>query len=117
MNNSDLIKNIIKTLDDKKAIDIKAIEIKELTIVADCFIIASGTSSTHVKALAGEVEDALSKQGVEPLHIEGRTTGWIIIDYNSVIVHIFQRESREYYNLERLWQDADYLDVDKFLAE
>ena len=72
MNNSDLIKNIIKTLDDKKAIDIKAIEIKELTIVADCFIIASGTSSTHVKALAGEVEDALSKQGVEPLHIEGR---------------------------------------------
>lgn len=117
MNNSDLIKNIIKTLDEKKAVDIKAIEIKELTIVADCFIIASGTSSTHVKSLAGEVEDALSKQGVEPLHIEGRATGWTVLDYNSVIVHIFQRESRDYYNLERLWVDADYLDIDEFLSE
>ena len=117
MNNSDLIKNIIKTLDEKKAVDIKAIEIKELTIVADCFIIASGTSSTHVKSLAGEVEDALSKQGVEPLQIEGRATGWTVLDYNSVIVHIFQHESRDYYNLERLWVDADYLDIDEFLSE
>lgn len=112
-----MIKNIVKILDDKKAEDIKAIEIRELTIVADCFIIASGTSSTHVKALAGEVEDAMDKMGVKPNHIEGRATGWIVLDYDTIIVHIFQRESREYYNLERLWQDADYLDIDKILAE
>ena len=117
MNNSDLIKNIIKTLDDKKAIDIKAIEIKELTIVADCFIIASGTSSTHVKALAGEVEDALSKQGVEPLHIEGRATGWILLDYTGVLVHVFTGESRDYYNLERLWQDAKAVDISDIFTE
>ena len=117
MNHEEMIKNIVRILDDKKAEDIKAIEIRELTIVADCFIIASGTSSTHVKALAGEVEDAMEKLGAKPNHIEGRATGWIVIDYDTVIVHIFQRESREYYNLERLWQDADYLDIDKLLAE
>lgn len=112
-----MIKAIVKLLDDKKAEDIKAIEIRELTIVADCFIIASGTSSTHVKALAGEVEDGMEKLGVKPNHIEGRATGWTVIDYDTVIVHIFQKESREFYNLERLWQDADFLDVDKLLAE
>ncbi|MBQ7654618.1 MAG: ribosome silencing factor [Clostridia bacterium] len=117
MKHEEMIKNIVKILDDKKAEDIKAIEIRELTIVADCFIIASGTSSTHVKALAGEVEDAMDKMGVKPNHIEGRATGWIVLDYDTIIVHIFQRESREYYNLERLWQDADYLDIDKILAE
>lgn len=117
MKHDELIKNIVKILDDKKAEDIKAIEIRELTIVADCFIIASGTSSTHVKSLAGEVEDSIAKMGVEPKHVEGRATGWIVLDYDTVIVHIFQRESREYYNLERLWQDAEYLDVEKILSE
>ena len=117
MKHEEMIKNIVKILDDKKAEDIKAIEIRELTIVADCFIIASGTSSTHIKALANEVEDVMDKMGVKPNHIEGRATGWIVLDYDTVIVHIFQRESREYYNLERLWQDADYLDIDKILAE
>jgi len=117
MKHDELIKHIIKTLDDKKAEDIKAIEIRELTIVADCFIIASGTSSTHTRALANEVEDSLAKIGIEPLHVEGRASGWIVIDYDTVIVHVFQKESREYYNLERLWQDADYIDVEKILAE
>lgn len=117
MKHEEMIKNIVKLLDDKKAENIKAIEIRELTIVSDCFIIASGTSSTHVKALAGEVEDGMSKLGVEPCHVEGRATGWIVIDYDTVIVHIFQRESREYYNLERLWSDANYLDVEKILSE
>lgn len=117
MKHEEMIKNIVKILDDKKAEDIKAIEIRELTIVADCFIIANGTSSTHVKALAGEVEDTMEKMGVRPSHIEGRATGWIVLDYDTVVVHVFQRESREYYNLERLWQDADYLDIDKLLSE
>ena len=106
MKHEEMIKNIVKVLDDKKAEDIKAIEIRELTIVADCFIIASGTSSTHVKALAGDVEDTMEKMGVRPNHVEGRATGWIVLDYDTVVVHIFQRESREYYNLEGLWEDA-----------
>ncbi len=102
----ELIKNIVKVLDEKKAEDIKVIETAELTIVADCFIVASGTSNTHVKALSGDVEDALAKLGTEPEHVEGRATGWILLDYGTVVVHIFDRQSREYYNIERLWQDA-----------
>ena len=75
------------------------------------FVIVSGTSNTHVKALADEVEYELTQQGVEPHHIEGRATGWILLDYSSVLVHVFTGESREYYNLERLWQDAKTIDI------
>ena len=117
MTHDEKLKKILRILDDKKAENLKAIEIRELTIVADCFVIASGTSSTHVKALAGEVEDEMAKLGEEPLHIEGRATGWTVIDYDTIIVHIFQRDAREFYNLERLWKDADYIDVEKLLAE
>ena len=106
MKYTELIKNIVKALDEKKAEDIKIVETAELTIVADSFVIASGTSSTHVRALAGEVEDAISKLGTETENVEGRATGWILIDYGTVVVHIFDRQSREYYNIERLWQDA-----------
>ena len=116
MKYEELIKNIVKALDEKKAEDIKIIETAELTIVADSFVVASGTSNTHVKALAGEVEDALSKLGVEPEHIEGRATGWILVDYGTVVVHIFDKQSREYYNIERLWQDAKIKTVEDILG-
>lgn len=115
MKHDELIKNIVTILDEKKAEDIKIIEISELTIVADCFIIASGTSSTHIKSLSGDVEDKLSKMGVEPDHVEGRATGWIVLDYGTVVVHVFQKESREFYNLERLWQDAKIMDMQDIL--
>lgn len=115
MKYTELIKNIVKALDEKKAEDIKIVETAELTIVADSFIIASGTSSTHVRALAGEVEDAISKLGTEPEHVEGRATGWILIDYGTVVVHIFDRQSREYYNIERLWQDAKISTAEEIL--
>lgn len=116
MKYEELIKNIVKALDEKKAEDIKIIETSELTIVADSFIVASGTSNTHVKALAGEVEDALSKLGLDPEHVEGRATGWILIDYGTVVVHIFDKQSREYYNIERLWQDADIKTAEEILG-
>ena len=87
-------KNIAKILDKKKAIDIIGIETKELTVMSDYFIIASGTSNTHVRALADEVDDEMKKLGVEVDHIEGRATGWILLDYNDVLVHVFQPESR-----------------------
>lgn len=112
-----LAKEIVKVLDAKKAIDIKAIETNELTIVSDYFLIASGTSVTHTKALADEVEFEIAKLGVKPEHIEGRATGWILLDYGTVIVHIFQQESREYYNLERLWADAAVLDLSDIITE
>lgn len=110
-------KNIAKILDKKKAIDIIGIETKELTVMSDYFIIASGTSNTHVRALAGEVDDEMKKLGVEVDHIEGRATGWILLDYNDVLVHVFQPESRQYYNIERLWNDAARIDLSDVLTE
>lgn len=110
-------KNIAKILDKKKAIDIVGIETKELTVMSDYFIIASGTSNTHVRALADEVEDEMKKLGVEVDHIEGRATGWILLDYNDVLVHIFQPESRQYYNIERLWNDAARVNLSDVLTE
>ncbi len=117
MTELELSREIVKILDKKKAIDIKVIEITEHSIVADYFVIASGTSNTHVKSLADEVEYELTQQGVEPHHIEGRATGWILLDYSSVLVHVFTGESRDYYNLERLWQDAKTVDVSDIITE
>ena len=111
MTELELAREIVKVLDNKKGMDINLIEIAEHSIVADYFVIVSGTSNTHVKALANEVEYELTQKGVEPSHIEGRATGWILLDYSSVLVHVFTGEAREYYNLERLWQDARTIDI------
>lgn len=112
-----LTKEIVKVLDKKKAIDIQALEITEQTIVGDYFVIASGTSNTHVKSLADEIDYELGLMGVTPSHIEGKATGWILLDYGAVLVHVFTRETREYYNLEHLWQDARRVDLSDVITE
>ncbi len=117
MEPKELMENIVRILDEKKASDILAIETADVTIVTDYFIIASATSNTHVRSLADDVEDGMSKLGVEPDHIEGKATGWILLDYSSVVVHVFQTETREYYNLERLWADAPRVDLSHLLHE
>mgnify|MGYP002514236586 CR=1 FL=1 len=107
MDSKDLVLEIVKVLDEKKAIDITAIKTEEVTIVSDYFVIASGTSNTHVKSLADDVEYEIKERfGIDPQHIEGRATGWILLDYDSVVVHVFTKEAREYYNLEKLWADG-----------
>lgn len=117
MENMEFVKKIVKVLDDKKAEDIKVIKISELTVMADYFIIANGTSNTHVRALAEEVEDALSKERTEARNIEGRSTGWILLDYNDVVVHVFTPHDRDYYNLERLWSDAAFVDISDLITD
>ncbi|MGN0467542.1 MAG: ribosome silencing factor [Acutalibacteraceae bacterium] len=117
MTELELAKEMVRVLDKKKATDLKAIHITEYSIVADYFIIATGTSNTHVRSLADEVEYELSQMGVEPSHIEGKATGWILLDYGCVVLHIFTGESREYYNLERLWADAEELDISDIVNE
>ncbi len=117
MTELELAKKVVKVLDNKKAMDLKAIHITDFSIVADYFVIATGTSNTHVRSLAEEVEYELTKDGIEPSHIEGRATGWILLDYGSVVVHVFSPESREYYNLERLWSDANCLDLADIISE
>ena len=102
------VKAIEAILDNKKAVDIAAIHTTEQTIISDYFVIASGTSSTHLRALADELEFEMKQQhGILPKGIEGRASGWILLDYGTVLVHLFQKEQREYYNLERLWEDAE----------
>ncbi len=101
----------VKALDDKLGENIRLIAITEVTSVADYFIIVNGNSNTHVKALADEVEYVLSKQGVESSHIEGKATGWILLDYGCVVIHVFTPEAREYYNLEKLWADGEAVDI------
>lgn len=113
----ELTETIVKILDKKKAVDIKAIEVRAQTIVADYFVIATGTSSTHTKSLAEDVEYELRQLGVADGRTEGRATGWVLIDYGAVLAHIFDRESRAYYNLERLWSDANVLDLSGLLSE
>lgn len=111
----DIVKKIVKALDDKKANDIQVIKIEELTIVADYFVICTANSNTHVRSLADEVEYQLEEAGIKADHIEGRATGWVLLEYRGVVVHIFLEESRNYYNLERLWEDASILDANQFL--
>lgn len=98
---------VASMLNNKKAKDITAIEIKDLTTLGDYFIIASGSSSTQVKALCDAVEDGMTSLGFEPLRVEGYQSGmWVVLDYTDVIVHLFYEQTREFYSLERLWADA-----------
>ena len=117
MDRIELMKNIVATLDNKKATDIKSLEITELTAVADYFVIATGTSGTHIRALADEVQDALTKQGVEPKSVEGKSTGWILLDYGTTVVHVFTPDQRELYSLEHLWGDAKEVDISDIITD
>lgn len=101
-----------KAISSKKGLNIKLIEIGDISSLADYMVIATGTSSTHVKAIADEVEYQLDEAGISVSHIEGyRSNLWILLDYVDVIVHIFSDEAREFYDLERLWQDGKEIDI------
>jgi ribosome-associated protein len=116
MESRDLVKLIVNSLNNHKAEDIQVIGIRDLTVIADYFVIANGTSTTQVKALADYIEKELQEQGVTPLRIEGYSTAnWILLDYGSVIVHVFYKETRDFYNLERLWKDGQQLQLSDFL--
>lgn len=116
LTSQELTCSAVKILDSKKANDIMALKVRDLTIVADYFVIASGSSNTQVKTLADELEFQLSEQGVKPLRTEGYQGGnWIIVDYGDVVVHIFHQETREFYSLERLWADAEAISLDEIL--
>ena len=112
MQQTELLKALAANLDNKKAQDITAIHTTEQTILADYFLICTGTSTTHVKALADELEfEMKQRHGLLPRGVEGRATGWILLDYGTVLVHIFLKEQREYYNLERLWEDSERVEL------
>ena len=98
---------IFDVLDAKKAQNIKVLHVEDQTVITDYFVICTGNSSTQVKSLGGEVEYKLGLRGVDPVHFEGRdNNGWIVLDYSSVIAHIFSRENRDFYKLEKLYGDS-----------
>lgn len=109
---------IVKTLDSKRGEDIQAIKISDLTILADYFVIVNGTSNTHTRTLADEVEFQLSQQGIEPNRREADTGNtWIILDYGDIIIHAFYKETRDFYKLEGLWADGEQVDISGLLVK
>ena len=103
---------VTKALDDKKGLDIKLLRIDEVSSLADYFIICTGTSNTHVKTLCDYAEYTLEQLGEPMLGREGhRGNSWELLDYGSVVVHVFTEEAREFYSLERLWADAQQIDI------
>ena len=103
---------IASVLDAKKGKDVKIIHVEEKTVIAEYFVLCTGNSSTQVKGLVGEVEYQLERRGVKPYNVEGRdNNSWILLDYSNIIVHVFSREAREFYNLDKLYGDSSSVSV------
>lgn len=102
----ELAEAIAQVLDSKKGKDIRILYVEDKTVIAEYFVLCTGNSSTQIKALAGEVEYRIGQRDVQPYQVEGRdNNSWLLLDYSNVIVHIFSRESREFYNLDKLYAD------------
>ena len=113
MNSNEMAKLIYNALDDKKAEDITIIDIRGISVLADYFIVATGDNQNQLMAMQNET-DKVMQNGINPKQIEGnRTSTWILMDYTDVIVHIFSKEDRLFYDLERIWQDGKVISVDE----
>lgn len=111
MNSREIAKLAISALEDKKAEEIKTIDISEVSVIADYFIIANGSNRSQIQALSDHVEETLGKAGVPLRQIEGyQTANWVLLDFHDVIIHIFDRENRLFYDLERIWRDGKQID-------
>ena len=103
----EVAKAIETFLDNKKGRDIKVLHVEDVSNIADYFVVCTATSNTHVKALSGEVEYQLGRRNVNAYHIEGRdNNSWVVLDYCNVLVHIFNREARDFYNLDKLYENT-----------
>lgn len=109
---AEVAKVIADVLDAKKGRDVKIIHVEEKTVIAEYFVLCTGNSSTQVKGLVGEVEYQLERRGIKPYNVEGRdNNSWILLDYSNIIVHVFSREAREFYNLDKLYGDSSTVSV------
>lgn len=113
-----LAETVITILDRKKARDLKLLNVEKKTVIADYFVLGTGTSRTQIRALADEVEYQFSLVGLNPSHKEGAESGvWVLLDYDSVIIHLFNREARDFYKLDKLYEDASAEDIHALLSE
>ena len=118
MNTDEMKELVISTLDDLKAVEVRVLDVQEMTSVTDIMIIASGTSSRHVKSIADNVVEAAKKNGVRPLGIEGdQASEWILVDLGDVVVHIMKPDTRDFYNLEKLWSFKEHDSVQDHIKE
>ena len=117
MEKNKMLSVVLKALDDKKAVDLQVIKVRDITVLTDYFVICTGSSTTHVKTLADEVDVKVKEElGEDPMHREGYDGGrWILLDYGEILVHVFSRDCREFYKLERLWADGEPVDVAEYI--
>lgn len=117
--NNEILRVAVSTLDAKKAQDLQVLQIDNITVMTDYFVICTGTSATHVKALTDEVEYQITQQlGVEPIHKDLNDGGkWMLLDYAGVMIHIFCEQSRDFYKLDRLWADGTPVDLSQWVKE
>jgi len=117
MDSKELAKLAVTALADKKAEDIQIIDISEVSVIADYFIIANGANRNQIQALSDHVEETLGRAGAAVRQIEGyNTANWVLLDFNDIIVHIFDKENRLFYDLERIWRDGKHVETEEFLG-
>ncbi|MFG6330818.1 MAG: ribosome silencing factor [Lachnospiraceae bacterium] len=110
-NSREMARTAVTALEEKKAKDLKVLDISDVSVLADYFIIASGSNHNQVQAMADEVEEKLGKAGFTPRQVEGyQTANWILMDYQDIIIHIFDEENRLFYDLERIWRDGSLVE-------
>ena len=108
----EMLKVIIDALQDKKAEDIRVIDISNVSVIADYFVIASGSNTNQIQAMVDNVEEEMFKAGFDDPKVEGyNTASWILLDYKDVIVHVFSEDDRALYNIERIWRDGNEVDI------
>ena len=113
-----LAEDIVKILDANKAGQIKLLRVNDQTVMTDYFVICTGTSNTHIKSLSGEIEYKLGEKGIAPSGVDGYESGiWIVMDYDNVMVHIFNREQRDFFKLEKLWADAEDVSIEDLVTD
>jgi ribosome-associated protein len=117
MNTKELAAKVFKALDDKKAEDVSVIDISEISVIADYFIVASANNQNHLMALQDAADEVMYKNGFHAKQVEGnRNSTWILLDYEDIIIQLFSAEDRLFYDLERIWKDGNFIEEEELMA-